>query len=133
MKIVLKNCINKNASVEQIKHLITMANVAVMNAVKLTIELGVLPLEQLYCILDHYMTSLYVTYDEEEMNTVLNNLDIDSDNLLSSCKNEENFVLNACYEIGTNSEIGDMNFSLTERVIIILALAKFFKIEFDFS
>ena len=79
-----------------------------------------------------FATSLYVTYHSDKIKEILNTIEEDSEDILQNCENDADLPRTVAYDIGTNSE-QSINYSLTERIILLVAAAKRLKYKFDFS
>ena len=117
-----------------IRRLITYVNADIMNMAAgliMATEQEILH-EDLISACTWFATSLYATYHSGKIQEILQMIDEDSDNILTTCANDEHLLDTIGYEIGTNSE-GIPNYSVVERMVLVCAAAKKMGYKFDFS
>ena len=131
--INITELVDKSFKAEDIKKLISYANIAVMDCVAdiITDEFHHFE-EDLYMAYHWFVTGMYVSYNNEKCVEFLSQIDIDSQEILNDCKDMEDLAQEIAFEIGTNSEVQN-NFSLHQRILLLTVLAKKLEIKFDFS
>ena len=129
--VKIQELVMSDYTVNDIQRIICFGNCSVMNVVERILRntFDTFMIEE---VLEWFATALAVTYTKEEIAEQLMSVDENSDSIAEQLKDED-----AAYEIaeliGTNSEFTAENYSLCDRVILLIGLAKKLGTKFDFS
>ena len=113
---------------------ITQLNIQVFEWVKDHLNKKYWSEKQYTVFIQNYLQLMIDSYEKEDINTILNALDVDSNEINKDMYSTDNdkFIKCICTSIGACSDL-TTNYTLTERFIMIIAAAKRMNIKFDFS
>ena len=114
-----------------IHRLLSYANYHVMSVVNAILRLEEVDFH-LHEAFEWFATSLHATYHSEKIKEILQTIAEDSADIEASCENDDDLPKTIAYDLGTNSEFHN-NYSLVERMILIVAAARRMGYKFDFS